>query len=1094
MTNPSVTMRIRFPHRPVQRLLSATLLLALAPAFAAQAAEWRYLEPQESKAFDPVRIVTGSNGTIWSFDGSSVRRTDAAGNSAVLQRGALIDGVDDTVYSDGVATADGGLVAFNPRCQATRITGELRVTWRLQGTDPVCKGIDVSPGGNSWIGGGATGGDDNLSLYGADAMLLAQRRTGVDRLVAFDALSDGGSLALSRSTVNSDAYLVRRSSSETLAWALTLSGARERSQYLLSTGDGSADVIGINQNSLTVTRIGAQGQQVFSRQLLHSAGAIISAKKSANGVLYVVTGNTPQNGGQAINLVRFNADGSPAWERPLCPGTQGLAAEVSDLVADASGGVANLCPANAASGQARLIRRDNSGTTVEHGLPLAKALQLRAGDDGELLVLGRVSADRPYQTQLLGIRNDGQLRVVPLGGAGERETLQLWAGKVDSDGSSYLLTQNGIDGGTPTVQYLSKIGADGGQRWRKVLPSFDVRSARMNVGNGLVCVTQDTGSAPQPGSAKKQRAFCVRSSDGSPYGLQIDTLPGFDAQIYSRAIENGQVVLVRAAPTEYAIEVLNANGTVRSTVGAGLVRNVGIDNKGRTTLAVGSSVVQYDVDGQQVYRISQSLLTNYSGEFGTRDDGSIYAVGQLPGQSSPIGGLGGGTLWSVTPAGTTRWTVSLPSSGPAQIVPVADAVYVNQFSAGADSFTTQISKHASSDGGRLWWHDSFNRALSARQPRGGRLALSADGNDVVLAHSGVNRLRMERLDASSGRLEQERILSCNGLCAAPHDLRLDAAGTARVVTAVVDDSAGQTAAVQSLGNVLVDPPRIRLDQPGVAGLWYSPYANGEGLAIDWLPASGTLFAAWFTYSAIGSNDPAQLRWYTLQANGVAANATELDLPILETRGGSFNAGPAVSPREVGRAKLRFTDCSNASLSYEITEGQIGRFYGTITLSRLTPSTQNCILADGSSQPGAGARPAAKGFDARMSGAWYDEATVGQGLQLNIQPDGVFFTPWFTYDPADTTGNDRARQHWFTLQGDLAQANNGQVELMLIQTIGGAFDRIPTYNANVVGSASLSMLGCDTARLDYVFVPERIAGPYAARSGRLNLKRMGGCAP
>ena len=35
---------------------------------------------------------------------------------------------------------------------------------------------------------------------------------------------------------------------------------------------------------------------------------------------------------------------------------------------------------------------------------------------------------------------------------------------------------------------------------------------------------------------------------------------------------------------------------------------------------------------------------------------------------------------------------------------------------------------------------------------------------------------------------------------------------------------------------------------------------------------------------------------------------------------------------------------------------------------------------------------------------------------------------------------------------------------------------------------------DSARLNYTFANNRIAGPYAQRSGTLNLKRMGGCAP
>ncbi|TDR46623.1 hypothetical protein DFR29_103157 [Tahibacter aquaticus] len=1079
---------------PGVRLLASSLLLALAVPFAAQAADTVYLESQETKPFDPVRFVSGSNGVVWTFDGNTLRRTDAAGNSAVLQRSALLAGVDDAAYTDGVATADGGLIAFNANCQVLRITADLRATWRSQLPLQSCKGVRVSATGVSWIGGTLSGDGDNLFQLGPDGTQWARRRAGANEgallsmssLADFAALPDGGDLELTHSLQNTDASLSRRGADAGIAWTWNLSGGRNRAQKLVAAADGGGDVIGLSENTLSVSRIGAQGQQVFSRQSPHAASVILNAQRAANGVLYIVTSAAAT--GEPLNLVRIGSDGAVTSQAALCPGAAvGNAPQpaVADLVVGSDGSVVNVCPGTT---QARLIRRD--GGTTESTLPLAQALQLQTGSGGEMLVLGRGNTSAPYQSQLLGINASGQIRQVSLGTAAEREALRLWAGQIDSDGSSYLLTQNDAGAGVPRTQYLSKVGANGMQAWRKVLPSFDVRNARMQLGNGLVCITQNTGSTPLPGSAQKQRAFCARGSDGTPYGTQVDTLPGFDAQIYSRPIENGQVLLVRVAPTEYAIEIYNATGLVRSIVGSGLVRNVGIDNKGRATLAVGSNVVQYDVNGRLIYQISQGVLGSYTSDFVASDDGSVYVAGIALGQTQG----GERSVWAISPTGATRWHTSLQLSGPStQLVVTANALYALQFGGGnGANVTSRVVQLGLNSGTRRWQFDSINPALSATPLEGGQIAVSADERDVLVLHSWKNRLRLQRVNTTSGQSTAERFIACNSVCSQPTDLQIDAAGTARASVNVVNDSAGQTAAVYTFGAATADETYLLLSQPGVAGLWYSPYANGEGIAFDWLPASRTLFGAWFTYTSAGGNDPAQQRWYTVQVNGIPADTTELDMPILETTGGNFNAGPAVSPREVGRAKLHFTDCSNASLSYVL--GSAGsELRGTITLSRLTPATQNCVLVNGNVQPGSGARPPAKGFDARMSGAWYDEATVGQGLQLNIQPDGVFFAPWFTYDPADA-GNDPTRQHWFTLQGDLAQANNGKVELMLIQTIGGAFDRIPTYNANVVGSASLSMLGCDSARLDYVFSPERIAGPYAARSGTLNLKRMGGCAP
>lgn len=110
----------------------------------------------------------------------------------------------------------------------------------------------------------------------------------------------------------------------------------------------------------------------------------------------------------------------------------------------------------------------------------------------------------------------------------------------------------------------------------------------------------------------------------------------------------------------------------------------------------------------------------------------------------------------------------------------------------------------------------------------------------------------------------------------------------------------------------------------------------------------------------------------------------------------------------------------------------------------------------------------------------------------MQPGGVFFAAWFTYD-VQGSGNDAARQHWFTLQGDLATASNGSVALQLIQTTGGSFDRVPTYDAYVVGSATLRMRTCDRAQLDFRFGNDLRAAAFAGRSGTLQLGKIDGCS-
>ncbi|WP_257388891.1 hypothetical protein, partial [Tahibacter caeni] len=806
-------------------------------------------------------------------------------------------------------------------------------------------------------------------------------------------------------------------------------------------------------------------------------------RRAPDGALYVVAGDETSSGQVPRRVLRIDAGGALAWERDLCPGAaQPATARIAFAVAS-DGAAANLCDV---AGRDRLVRRARDGSATEATLPFDRALQLQAGAGGELLVLGRDQATTPYRTHLIALDAALRQRDVSLGAANSREALELAAAAIDADGNGYLLSRRAATGAVAAPRFLSRIRADGRTVWRKTLPASLAQTATLQAAHGLVCVEEQTTTE----TAASHHAFCLRSADGATFGNDY-AAPAGTTVLIQRPIAGERIVRVSATATQYAVDLLGETGSARTASGTGRLHNLGIDDDGRVTLAVDGRVLRYDVAGALLYRIDQSPIVKYDARFTADAAGRVYATGA---RFAPYG-LDDHVLWAVDAAGATRWLTALgPYRRGERIVTTANAVYVHgQSDPGDDALASVTSKHDAEDGRQLWSHRSVDRIV-AGDAHGPLLALDAAAGDVVLLGSWANRLRLERLNATDGRRELERFVDCNGDCAPLAAVALDAAGELRTAYTVVDRGAGQTAAARSLGDVLRDAPATRVDQPGVAGLWYAPYANGEGLAIDWLADSRTVFAAWFTYTSSGGYDPAQQRWYTLQANGVASGTTELELPVLQTVGGAFDAGPAVSPRIVGRAKLRVTDCDHASLSYEIDAGATTEpASGTIDLLRLTPATQACVLADGSNVPGAGARPPAKGFDARMSGAWYDETTVGQGLQLNIQPDGVFFAPWFAYDPPGMP-DDSTRQHWFTLQGNLADAVDGRVEVLLIQTLGGRFDWAPTYDANVIGSATLIAQGCDRAALEYRFDAGRSAGSFAGRQGRLDLRRMGGCAP
>jgi hypothetical protein len=1081
-------MRLPRIHSEPVRRLGAFAWLLLAPFATAQAAPWRHLEPQQSLPYQPTRFASGGNGVFWSFDGAVIRRSGIDGSSVTPYRNARASDLDPALFGDGVMTSDGGFIAHDGHCRLQRIEADGRATWRVQLTLERCTGVRVAADGTTWIGGSAPGDGDFVHQVGADGFILARRRAGgnegtlmaFDTLVDFAALIGGGDVELTHGVATSDAALTRRDADARVLWRTELPGAGTRTQHLAAAADGSADAIGMTGNNLWISRLDAQGQLVRTRQLvLREAGSVLAAQRATDDALFVVLGNANADG-IPRRLLRVSADGSLAWEQSYC--TNAVTSRIEFAVSGDA--VANLCSAD---GPDTLVRRTAGGQTHEQALPFDAALQIGADAVGVWLVLGRDSAQASSRTRLVAFGRGGWTYELPLGAPDEPEALRLYASAIDTAGNSFLLSQRGAYRGLPDTLLLTRVAADGTTTWRKTLPAFDLRSARLSARHGLVCATLVSGSAATTNSATQRSAFCVRDSDGSAYG-QAFVAPQDATLVEMKPIRGGRAVLVSATATTFLVQVSDGSTATPLVNGAGRLHNVGIDDDGHFTLAVGDAVERYDSMGQRVWRVPQSPIATYHAPFAAGADGRVYAGGLLRGAVGTLDSA----IWAVDASGATRWQITQATKPDTQIVPAGDAVYVHYFSDGSVNMT---SKHADGNGERLWWHQSVDRGTGGTQTRGSQFALSASGDDVVLLGSWGNRLRLERLNAADGRREIERFIDCNGYCGQIEAFALDAAGEARAAQTVVDNVAGQTASVRSLGSVLQDAAAVRVDQPGVAGLWFAPYANGEGLSIDWLPDSRTLFAAWFTYTRnVSNNDPAQQRWFTLQANGIPAGTTELDLPVLQTTGGAFDAGPAVSPRVVGRAHLRFDDCHRATLSYELDSSlTVQAAAGTISLSRLTPATQPCLLADGSTQPGAGARPPSKGFDARLSGAWYDESSVGQGVQLNIQPDGVLFVPWFTYDPQDMA-NDATQQHWFTLQGNLAEAVNGSVETKLIQTTGGQFDWAPTWNANVVGSATLRVQGCDRATLEYRFDAARIAGPFAGRVGTLDLKRMGGCAP
>jgi DNA-binding beta-propeller fold protein YncE len=120
---------------------------------------------------------------------------------------------------------------------------------------------------------------------------------------------------------------------------------------------------------------------------------------------------------------------------------------------------------------------------------------------------------------------------------------------------------------------------------------------------------------------------------------------------------------------------------------------------------------------------------------------------------------------------------------------------------------------------------------------------------------------------------------------------------------------------------------------GRDGAWYDENTPGQGFLIDAhsnLEGEDFIFVAWFTYG--GDSDSGQ-RWLTAQGPVVDSTA---DIVVYETLGGRFDDPQTSETRVVGTMTIDFTDCSNALLSYSITDEGLA---GMINIKRAIPGTE-----------------------------------------------------------------------------------------------------------------------------------------------------------
>lgn len=594
---------------------------------------------------------------------------------------------------------------------------------------------------------------------------------------------------------------------------------------------------------------------------------------------------------------------------------------------------------------------------------------------------------------------------------------------------------------------------------------------------------------------------CLRRSDGavlfslpvplSVEGQSLSPLPGIGLR------DDGSVVMVMRGVADGA--------------STGLKRVV-VDAAGAV-----ASVTALPSEG-----LGPQALTNFA------PDGRIAVVDSLP-------ELGLVLLVIEADGSAHRATVQQASLGlPSHIEVLGDGSVILQ-SWTANEF--QLSRIQPS--GAVAWSRRYERFPGGQPSAGGSFHFAVEQSDLVAVwqrpQDGRVRSTMEAIDIATGASRWERTLALHEdrgvldleidasqrrvwvsrdrpgeILLAAHALAdgaelgkralpcLDAGACGpSSLLAADEDSLRMVGGVARLARIERDSVQTPASagQQALLGTWYSPGTDGQGLLIDYSASSGDLLAGWFTYTGEDVYSTSGLRWFTL-AGSLQADAQEAELAIYRNEGGRFAIGPITESTQVGSARLRLNRCSEAVLSYQFDAGEHAGLQGEIGLQRLTPSLFACRDQDGSVLPPAADASAGSPLRVGQSGAWYALESSGQGFLLDLRPpaeddEGLLVGGWFTYDPAGQA-DDPTAQHWFLLEGSLADAVGSTLIVPIYRASGGRFDQRSTRNVHRVGDVTIDFQGCTAAALTYRFDDSDIAGGFAGREGQMALVKLLPC--
>jgi len=1059
------------------------LLLCCAAAHAALAVDWDRTLPGSGSAAAQIVDVAVVPGARWLL----LQRDD----TVALQResaGQVTFATTTTATARLIAMPDGGvlLIETDPG-QMRRFDAQGQFIWERR-VAPLFVRPDAA--GGSWIET-----LDDIQRIAADGSLRATlnpnnfpvvRRTVGDETPALRfqrpqravEATSGDLLVAGRSSIVPEqgrAQLARFDRRGSQRWTWTDNSAQPGIEF-------SAVAVAPNGGSCAAARqpggsgvvrlcLDAAGQQrwLVTQELgPNSATAVIAIGN--DGSFYALD-TINRTGAQ---LARVSATGTPLW-------TQALPAGIGDACAAPGPGCSLQIEANgdatvltsALSGAAQRLRllgySAGGALRYDRELPVSTVVTLARENNGHFLAVGAREAGvrRLFELDAQGQIVDDDIDLqTPL----REETRALAA---NANGDTFIVS---APDGAASYR-VTRVSADGSVAWNLEFPgAFDLAMATAS--SDRVCIAEIQALQGEPDN----RIRCLAAADGhtlwartideplnfrarnplppSMFRLRPDNVMVLSFLYHGVQLISPEGTSLRHYPTEERTPLGDFNNTGDSVVVERLATTPSNSDAGK--------LIQRSNTGRVVYTLDLAAIGIQPQRMRIDDSDNVYIVGKETQSSSDM------FVWMLDGNGAVSWKRPLESiANTTPFLFLTDDVLVVERRFGTPPASPRVAIEVlRRDGGTRRWRKNIE---------GDQIDVDTATQRVVLLAAGQGRW-----DVHSYSLENGTELSAATVACPAQDCRF---GGAAAQGGVARFAALDRAAARSY----VPGPDIRVDQPGLNGAWGSYYGEGEGLLLDWLPQARLIFMPWFTYSRDGGNETGQQRWYVAQAANVPDGASVADIEIYLVTGGAFDSAQQRLTTRVGSGTLRFSDCANGRFNYVFDPSYNSGATGTITLSRLSPATQPCRLADGSVQPASGARPPSKGFDQRQSGSWYEPATSGQGMQLTVQPDGVFFAAWFAYDVAGAA-DDSGKQHWFTLQGNLAQAVNGKIDLVIVQTVGGAFDRRATRNRYVAGQATLQMNACDRATLTYRFNDDERVGAFAGRTGDLEMIKEGGCGP